>query len=687
MQLLDGAPVYSATDLVGFLACGHRFELERAALAGLVTKPVRSDPTIELIQERGYEHERRYLDGPPGGRPDDRGDPPRRLEREHAGRPPRGDRAHRRGDARRRRRCLPGHVLRRDVARPRRLPAAGGARPDGSAERVRRLALRGRRHEARPPRHVRRRPPGLRLRRPADARSRVFARSTSTWRSAAAPARRSRSASTTTWPTTAASRPTSSRPPTRRGSAPVVPARRDVPGARPALRRLPLVDGLSRPAPRRRRPQPRRRDLRRASGAGSRTVSPGSRPGRIATRRGLAALDLDGLPRLDWTSRPALARVREQARIQVEGEDRGEMLWELLEPERADDEATGEPRSCRIAASSCCPNRRRATSSSTSRAIRSPSTTGSTTSSGSSSRARRRSTPDGPATARPSRGGDRAARPTLPRLLEPRRGRHRHARRREGRLRADRRPHHRPPRRRPDAPRLPLRGLREDRPGPARPAPRDARGGGRPAAARPRPRRPLPGRPPGDPRQRRELLDQAARAAVRLRARRRAPRRRGQHRRVRGLARPWGNARGPRRRRDPRRDRGVQPRRRPLHVAAARLARGPAARPRGAARDGRPAPAAPARGRRARGARRARGRGRRGRRGAHRGPRRHRARRRARRSRQATWLLAQLLGWHRRENKAFWWRYYDLCGRDGRRARRGARATRHGRARSPTSAR
>ena len=46
MQLLDGAPVYSATDLVGFLACAHRFELERAALAGLVAKPTRSDPTI-----------------------------------------------------------------------------------------------------------------------------------------------------------------------------------------------------------------------------------------------------------------------------------------------------------------------------------------------------------------------------------------------------------------------------------------------------------------------------------------------------------------------------------------------------------------------------------------------------------------------------------------------------------------
>src|SRR5450756_2016234 len=29
---------------------------------------------------------------------------------------------------------------------------------------------------------------------------------------------------------------------------------------------------------------------------------------------------------------------------------------------------------------------------------------------------------------------------------------------------------------------------------------------------------------------------------------------------------------------------------------------------------------------------------------------------------RAAWLLAQLLNWHRRENKAFWWRYYDLCG-------------------------
>jgi predicted RecB family nuclease len=60
--MIDGRPVYSATDLVGFLACAHRLALERAALAGLVKKPIRDDPTIELIAKRGIAHEARYLD-------------------------------------------------------------------------------------------------------------------------------------------------------------------------------------------------------------------------------------------------------------------------------------------------------------------------------------------------------------------------------------------------------------------------------------------------------------------------------------------------------------------------------------------------------------------------------------------------------------------------------------------------
>ena len=61
MQLIDGRPVYSATDLVGFLACTHRLALERAALVGLVDRPIRDDPEIELVAKRGLAHEQAYL--------------------------------------------------------------------------------------------------------------------------------------------------------------------------------------------------------------------------------------------------------------------------------------------------------------------------------------------------------------------------------------------------------------------------------------------------------------------------------------------------------------------------------------------------------------------------------------------------------------------------------------------------
>ena len=61
MQLIDGRPVYAATDLVGYLACSHRLALERAALADLVKKPIRNDPAIEAVAKRGHAHEQRYL--------------------------------------------------------------------------------------------------------------------------------------------------------------------------------------------------------------------------------------------------------------------------------------------------------------------------------------------------------------------------------------------------------------------------------------------------------------------------------------------------------------------------------------------------------------------------------------------------------------------------------------------------
>jgi uncharacterized protein len=62
VQLIDGQPVYSATDLVGYLACEHLTNLETASLAGLVQRPMRDDPEMDRIAERGFQHEQRFLD-------------------------------------------------------------------------------------------------------------------------------------------------------------------------------------------------------------------------------------------------------------------------------------------------------------------------------------------------------------------------------------------------------------------------------------------------------------------------------------------------------------------------------------------------------------------------------------------------------------------------------------------------
>ena len=58
----DGNLIVSATDLVGFLACGHLASLEMAAAAGDLTRPHRDDPELDLIRRRGFDHEQRYLE-------------------------------------------------------------------------------------------------------------------------------------------------------------------------------------------------------------------------------------------------------------------------------------------------------------------------------------------------------------------------------------------------------------------------------------------------------------------------------------------------------------------------------------------------------------------------------------------------------------------------------------------------
>ena len=62
MQRIDRQLVYSAADLVGALECRHLAQLERAGVDGHLQRPVRTDPVLDRIAQRGLEHEGRFLD-------------------------------------------------------------------------------------------------------------------------------------------------------------------------------------------------------------------------------------------------------------------------------------------------------------------------------------------------------------------------------------------------------------------------------------------------------------------------------------------------------------------------------------------------------------------------------------------------------------------------------------------------
>ena len=308
VQTIDGRPVYSATDLVAYLACEHLTQLERAALAGLAVRPMRDDPELDVIRKRGFQHEaalprrpaRRGRDGDQieqDGSIEDRGDQLRAAAARD-----------RRRDGAGRRRHLPGDVLRRHVARPRRLPAPRRRRRTAVA--LRPVPLRGRRHQARPPRQGQRRPPDLLVRRPARADpgrpTRVAPRRARRQRPRVERLRVDdymayyRSAASRFLATLADETPPPSRRrrPTRSPSSTATSA-----AGRPNARA---------PSPRRRSPEPRRRDHRPASGGRSATAA-----SRRSRRSATSPLPMD--PQLEGTSERALARVREQARIQLEG--------------------------------------------------------------------------------------------------------------------------------------------------------------------------------------------------------------------------------------------------------------------------------------------------------------------------------------------------------------------------------
>ena len=63
MQRLDGRLIVSAHDLVGFLGCDHLTALAQEVAEGRRKKPAYAeDPQLELLQKRGFEHEKRCLE-------------------------------------------------------------------------------------------------------------------------------------------------------------------------------------------------------------------------------------------------------------------------------------------------------------------------------------------------------------------------------------------------------------------------------------------------------------------------------------------------------------------------------------------------------------------------------------------------------------------------------------------------
>src|SRR5437867_3932555 len=61
MQFLEGRLIVSPSDLTGFLECEHLTQQELAAARGEIVRPERKDPELEVLTRRGLEHEARHL--------------------------------------------------------------------------------------------------------------------------------------------------------------------------------------------------------------------------------------------------------------------------------------------------------------------------------------------------------------------------------------------------------------------------------------------------------------------------------------------------------------------------------------------------------------------------------------------------------------------------------------------------
>src|SRR5687768_3353938 len=61
LKLESSKLVISATDLSNYLACDHLTELSRQIAEDGLKLPYYQDPVLEILRQRGYEHEARYV--------------------------------------------------------------------------------------------------------------------------------------------------------------------------------------------------------------------------------------------------------------------------------------------------------------------------------------------------------------------------------------------------------------------------------------------------------------------------------------------------------------------------------------------------------------------------------------------------------------------------------------------------
>jgi predicted RecB family nuclease len=61
LQFLEGRLIVSPSDLTGFLECEHLTQQELAAARGEIARPERDDPMLDMLSRRGLEHESRHL--------------------------------------------------------------------------------------------------------------------------------------------------------------------------------------------------------------------------------------------------------------------------------------------------------------------------------------------------------------------------------------------------------------------------------------------------------------------------------------------------------------------------------------------------------------------------------------------------------------------------------------------------